>query len=65
MPTISITTRRRKDGYRYVVRYRLGGRATPLVHAGTFTYPHDAEARAYRLRSMIEQGIAPTRADRA
>ena len=25
-----------KDGPRYVVRYRLGGRAYPLVHAGSF-----------------------------
>ena len=36
MPTLTITTRKTKDGPRYHVRYRLGGRAWPIQHAGSF-----------------------------
>ena len=35
MATITITTRRTASGPRFVVRYRLGGRAYPVVHAGS------------------------------
>ena len=45
MATVTITTRHRKDGPRYVVRYRLGGRAYPIVHAGAFKTFKDAKAR--------------------
>ena len=45
MATITITTRRRKDGPRYVVRYRLGGRAYPIIHAGAFKTLKDAKGR--------------------
>ena len=36
MASLVITTRRTQSGPRYVVRYRLGGRAYPIVHAGSF-----------------------------
>jgi hypothetical protein len=35
MPTLTITTRRRKTGTSYAVRYRLGGRAYLLQHGGS------------------------------
>ena len=41
----SITTRKRATGRRYVVRYRLGGRAYPLVHGGSFETMKEARAR--------------------
>jgi integrase len=42
MASASITRRRTKNGPRYVVRYRLGGRAYPIRHAGSFTRERDA-----------------------
>jgi hypothetical protein len=36
MPSLVVVTRHSKDGPRYIVRYRLGGRAYPVVHAGSF-----------------------------
>ena len=45
MPSLTITTRQAKDGPRYVVRYRLGGRACPIVHAGSFRTQKEAKAR--------------------
>ena len=45
MASLVITTRRTKSGPRYVVRYRLGGRAYPIV---TAALPHAKEARARR-----------------
>ena len=46
MPSLTITTRKAKDGPRYAVRYRLGGRAYPIVHAGSFRTLKEAKARA-------------------
>jgi hypothetical protein len=46
MSSLTITTRRANDGPRYVVRYRLGGRAYPIVHAGSFpTLKGEGETR--------------------
>jgi integrase len=45
MASVSITRRRAALGVRYVVRYRLGGRAYPLVHGGSFTRERDAKTR--------------------
>ena len=36
MASLTITTRKTKSGSRYVVRYRLGGRAYSIVHGGSF-----------------------------
>ena len=33
MASLAVTTRHTTTGPRYVVRYRLGGRAYPIVHA--------------------------------
>jgi integrase len=57
--TITITTRRRKDGPRYVVRYRLGGRAYPIVHAGAFKTLKDAKARRDLVAGEIAHGRNP------
>lgn len=39
MATIVIVTRKTRKGNRYQVRYRLGGRAYPLLHAGVLLTP--------------------------
>jgi hypothetical protein len=36
MASVSIRRRESKNGARFQVRFRLGGRAYPLVHAGSF-----------------------------
>ena len=59
MATVTITTRRRKDGPRYVVRYRLGGRAYPIVHAGAFKTLKDAKARRDLVAGEIAHGRNP------
>jgi integrase len=72
MSSLTITTRRTKSGPRYVVRYRLGGRAYPVEHGGSFKTLREAKARrdliggelaagrnpADALRTLVEQ---PTR----
>jgi integrase len=45
-PSVSITRRSTRSGHRYVVRFRLGGRETQPVHAGSFKTRKEAEARA-------------------
>ena len=45
MSSLIITTRQTKSGPRYVVRYRLGGRSYPIVHAGSFKTLKEAKAR--------------------
>ena len=57
MATIMITTRRRASGARYVVRYRLGGRTYPVVHAGSFKTLREAKAR----RDLVAGEIAARR----
>src|SRR4051794_41404310 len=54
MATIVVVTRKTKKGHRYQVRYRLGGRAYPLLHAGTFEYQKDA----YKRRDLVAGEIA-------
>jgi integrase len=72
MASALITTRQRKSGPRYVVRYRLGGRSYPPLHGGSFKMMKEARARrdliagelangrnpAHLLRSMVERGSA-------
>ncbi len=45
MASASITARSGKNGKRYVVRYRLGGRAYPVEHGGSFATMREARIR--------------------
>ena len=45
MASLVITTRRTASGPRFVVRFRLGGRAYPIQHAGSFKTMREAKAR--------------------
>lgn len=58
-PSAFITTRRAKSGARYVVRYRHGGRYTPLVHAGSFKTMRDARARRDFISAELAAGRDP------
>ena len=62
MPTLTITTRTTKNGPRYVVRFRLGGRAWPIVHGGSFRTLKEASSAATSspVRSPPD-GTRPTR----
>jgi len=57
--TVVITTRRTKSGPRYVVRYRLGGRAWPIAHAGSFRMLREARARRDLVAGEIAAGRDP------
>lgn len=59
MATISIHTRRTASGRRYDVLYRLGGRAYPLVRAGTFKTEREAKARRDLVAGEIARGGNP------
>jgi integrase len=63
--TVVITTRRTKSGPRYVVRYRLGGRAYPIVHAGSFKTRREARVRRDFVAGEIAAGRNPADALRA
>lgn len=55
MASASIT----KRGQKYVVRYRLGGRAYPIVHAGSFDTKKDAEKRLTIVKAELALGRNP------
>jgi integrase len=57
---VSITARKRRSGTRYVVRYRLGGRFYPLIHAGSFRMLKDARTRRDLVAGEIAAGRDPT-----
>jgi integrase len=59
MSSLVITTRRGKSGPRYVVRYRLGGRAYPLVHGGSFRTLKEARARRDLVAGELAAGRNP------
>ncbi len=59
MATIMITTRTTASGKRYDVRYRLGGRAYPIVRAGSFKTEKDAKARRAPVAGEIAHGRNP------
>ncbi len=59
MASLAITTRQTASGPRYVVRYRLGGRAYPLVHGGSFRTLKEARARRDLVASEIAAGRNP------
>jgi integrase len=59
MPSLTITTRRTRSGPRYVVRYRLGGRAYPIVHGGAFKTQREARTRRDLIGGEIAAGRNP------
>jgi integrase len=59
MPSLVITTRRTQSGPRYVVRYRLGGRAYPIVHGGSFRTMKEAKVRRDLIAGEIAAGRNP------
>ena len=59
MSSLMITKRRTKSGPRYVVRYRLGGRAYPIVHAGSFRTLKEAKARRDFVAGELAGGRNP------
>jgi integrase len=59
MPSLTITTRKTRSGPRYVVRYRLGGRAYPIEHAGSFRTMKEACARRDLVAGEIANGRNP------
>jgi integrase len=59
MPSLTITTRRTKSGPRYVVRYRLGGRAYPVKHGGSFKTLREAKARRDLIGGELAAGRNP------
>jgi integrase len=60
MATITITTRTTKSGEkRRIVRYRLGGRAYPLEHAGSFKTWREARLRRDLVAGEIAAGRNP------
>ena len=62
MPSLFVVTRQTNDGPRYVVRYRLGGRAYPVQHAGSFKTLKDAKARRDFVAREISAGRNPAEA---
>jgi integrase len=65
MASASITRRRTKAGPRYCVRYRLGGRAYPIVHGGSFARERDARTRRDLIAGELAAGRNPADALRA
>jgi integrase len=59
MPSLTITTRRTRSGPRYVVRYRLGGRAYPVEHGGSFKTLREAKARRDLIGGELAAGRNP------
>jgi hypothetical protein len=59
MPSLTITTRQTTSGPRYVVRFRLGGRAYPIVHGGSFRTLKEAKARRDFIGGEIAAGRNP------
>ena len=59
MPSLTITTRRTSSGPRYVVRYRLGGRAYPVEHGGSFKTLKEAKARRDLIGGALAAGRNP------
>jgi integrase len=59
VPSLVITTRQTTSGPRHVVRYRLGGRAYPLVHAGSFKTLREARVRRDLVAGELAAGKNP------
>jgi integrase len=65
MASLTITTRETASGPRYVVRFRLGGRAYPVEHAGSFKTLREAKARRHLVAGELSAGRNPREALRA
>jgi integrase len=59
MASVSIRRRESKSGARFQVRYRLGGRAYPFVHGGSFTTMKEARARRDLIGGELAAGRNP------
>jgi integrase len=59
MASALVTTRQTKTGPRYVVRFRLGGRAYPLVHGGAFRTLKEARVRRDLVAGELAAGRNP------
>jgi hypothetical protein len=59
MASVSIRRRETASGPRFQVRYRLGGRAYPIVHAGSFPTLKEARARRDLIGGEIANGRNP------
>jgi integrase len=57
--SLTITTRKTKSGPRYAVRYRLGGRAYPIVHGGSFKTLKEAKERKNLIAGELAAGRNP------
>lgn len=59
-PSVNITTRKTKDsGPRYVVRYRVGGRAFKQIHGGSFRTMREARTRRDFIAGELAAGRDP------
>ena len=65
MASVSIRRRETASGPRFQVRYRLGGRAYPLVHGGAFATLKEARARRDLIGGELAAGRNPAEALRA
>jgi integrase len=65
MASVSIRRRESKRGARFQVRFRLGGRAYPLVHAGSFETLKEARARRDFVAGELAANRNPAEALRA
>lgn len=60
MSSVNVRVRTIGDGSRrYQVRYRIGGRYTPVHSAGTFKTRREADLRARAVSDWIAQGLDP------
>jgi integrase len=59
MASASITVRTTKAGKRYTVRYRLGGRAYPVEHGGSFQTMREARIRRDLVAGELAAGRNP------
>ena len=59
MASASITVRTTRSGKRYVVRYRLGGRAYPIQHGGSFRTIKEARVRRDLIAGELAAGRNP------
>jgi integrase len=59
MASVSIRRRQTKSGSRFQVRYRLGGRAYPLVHGGSFLTMKEARLRRELVGGELAAGRNP------
>jgi hypothetical protein len=59
LSSVFITKRPARSGVRYVVRFRLGGRAWPLQHGGSFRTLKEARVRRDLIAGEIAAGRNP------